>query len=744
VPKAGTTDDFTLANSDGRNKYGLMAMRGRNGRVFSIEDAQTILNRQLSMGEITEAELPASIEQVWSADDWSLGIGGVVHRKDPRKVASSKKVDTSEPGVIRLARALRTSTLDSAPNNYEPSGFALAPYDTGGASALNPELWAFVGRDLYSGGDDDWTLETEPQAVDVYYQNGVQFDRWVVATARYGGTDAPDVAMVYIYKDPSLANWVLSTSTSGRFKYMVVARNGVGDPVLWGANHIFDTGLTLSGAHNNSTTTIICSADPTATIAVNDILIVGAAGSQERMLVTAVTNPNLTVVRAYGDTAVSYAGADKIYLYQPHVLKNSVDPTNSGSWATATTIGEDDQPITGLAVDGDSPTLFIAKTDGIYSHGFDANGDVVTSNLTPEFRQFGHTGNFHGIYTWNGHVLLPVGTGGLLDMDIASGVIRDISLSLLAPEQTNLHGRVVALHGDPTNLFMLVKDTTDEKLHLVLAKLVSFNGETEFRYYVLQEMGTGGVIDLDQCTLMVDTSLSDHRRVWVGFTEAGVNETPHFYPFGRVGDDQTDGFTDDTDAEIITVEFDKNLPNVPMHVSKIELGTKNLLSGVRQIAVDHRFDREVDASGNEVWTTGPIFNQSPLQELDIPHGSGAKLMELRLRPYLSSVGAIGPEVTSVRVTWQIQPNPRKLIPMRVYLADGQLKLNGSVGGRPQKTLAQLNVWNEEPNDLVLGTPNKDDDRRVLFLPGSLKVKELHLEAGRRPEYEASFTLVEVS
>ena len=237
MSKAGTTDDFTLSEFDGGNKFGLMTARPRSGhRPFSIDDARTILNRQLAMGELTEAELPAEIEQVWSMDDWSLGIGGVVHRKDPRKAAITKKVDISEPGIIRLARAIRDTTLSASPNSFEPSGFAIASRDTAG---LTSELWAFIGRDVYSGGDDNWTLEAEPQAVDVYYQNGVQYQRWVVASARYGGSDCDDCAMPYIYKDPQTAAWTLSTLTAGRFKYFAKAKNAQGDDILWGANHIF-------------------------------------------------------------------------------------------------------------------------------------------------------------------------------------------------------------------------------------------------------------------------------------------------------------------------------------------------------------------------------------------------------------------------------------------------------------------------------------------------------------------------
>ena len=750
MPKAGVTDDFTLSEFDGGNKFGLMSARARGRRTFSIDDARTILNRQLAMGELTEAELPAEIEQVWSADDWSLGIGGIVARNDPKKVAITTKVDTSEAGVIRLSREIFSTINNSDPDQFEPSGFALAPFDTGGTSALNPELWSFQGRDVYSGGSNTWVKETQPQDLDVYYQNGVQYGKWAVASARYGGSELADVAMPYIFKSPDAADWVVSSLTAGRFKYFVKARNVNGNEILWGGNHLFDTSLTLSGDHDSSDTTLTMSADPTGTIAANDIVLMGAAGAQELMLVISISTTQLTVVRGYGTAASDPAGGEKIYLYQPHVIKSSVEPTNAGSWDSGTKIGEDDQPITGLAVDGDSSTLFVTKTDGVYSHGFDENDNVVTINLTTEFRQFGYTGNFHNIYAWNGHILLPMGGGGLLDMDIASGVIRDISMSVLAPNQRQLHGRVLAMHGDPTNLFMLILDTTSPKLHLVLAQLVTFGGLTEFRYHVLQEVGAGQGLADEQCVLMIDTHLSNHRRVWIGFTETGVSVRPKFYAFGRLstaeGGDNTDRYHADTDAEFITVEFDKNLPNVPMHVSSIEMGTRNLPGtggAIGKIDTEFRMDRAVDGSGNAIYLEGPSFSLSPLQEAIFPHGTAGKVLELKIKPSIDTIDTQSPEIISIRVKWQIQPDPRKLIPMKVYIADGQLKLNGTVGGRPRKLLAQLVKWDSEPTDLVLGTPNDDPDRSVLFLPGTLKVREVGTEFGRRPEYEASFMLVEV-
>jgi hypothetical protein len=100
---------------------------------------------------------------------------------------------------------------------------------------------------------------------------------------------------------------------------------------------------------------------------VDDIILVGALAAQETMLVTAASGSNLTVVRGYGCTARAHSSGAIISLYQPHVIKSSSDPSNAGSWSTAVEIGNDDSPITGIVVDGDTDTILVTKTNGIYS-----------------------------------------------------------------------------------------------------------------------------------------------------------------------------------------------------------------------------------------------------------------------------------------------------------------------------------------------------------------------------------------
>ena len=744
MPAPNVTHDIVLEEYDGGNRTGFMLKRDKDGlRDFSVRDAETIRPRTLTMGEMTQAEFPPQLEVVWYEEDWSLGLGGKNHRLDSKRVQTTQKMDLSEPGVMQPARELRSSTLSSAPDKYYPSGFAIAPNDaTPGTSGINMQTWAFVGRDVYSGGDDNWTLETEPQNLDVYYRNGIQFRQYVIAPAHYAGTDVQDCAMPYIYKDPNTATWTASSLTAGRFKFLAKARDNGGQEVLWGANHIFYSGRTVSGSHSDSDTTLTLSGDPTATVSVNDLVMIGAAGSQEICLVTAVSSsdPHLTVIRGYGVAAQSLSGGEKVYLYQPHVIKSTTTPENStGSWSTPVKIGQDDQPITGLVADRDSDEIIVTKTDGVWSYSYDQFGRLIERNLTPEFRQQQHTGNFLGAYAWNKHVLLPTGAGGLLDFDLATRNIKDISFKITASETTAYHGTVLALHGDSQYLFMLLKDNSSQLIYLLQGKYISHEGASDFRWSTVAQIGAGAAITDAQSGLMVESALNDHRRVWLGFTEASVNEVPRFYPFGDISDDQTDGFTNDTTdpPQAITVRMDWNLPRVPKHISKVEVGSKNLLpSAGRHIKFERRLD-EVE------WELGDYATESPIQELTVPHGTSGKIMEMRITFSQSSISTTNPQLLYFRVTAQIHPNPQRLYPFTVSISDDNRMLNGGTESRSKRNLELLRSWNSSPADVTLFTPDSDDGIAVVFLPGTLKITQTAHEVGRRPEYEASFVLAEV-
>jgi len=737
MPTAGVTHDITIEESDNRNRRGFMLVRDRRGRRnWQIRDGQSIAPRQLTMGELSQAEFPAELELIWYQDNWQGGIGGVNQKLHPNRLASALKIDASDYGALRLGRQVKATTVSgTSPDQFNPSGFAL----TQGVSNNNMLLWAFIGSRIYYGGDDNWTHSSEPNNIACFYKNAVQYGTDAIAPGWASSTELLNAPVPYIFKQPDTSTWTLSTltTTGGAFKYFAKARNSAGNEVIWGGHAIIDSGININGSHNTSTTTIACVSDPTSAIAVNDIIACGEPGSRELMLVTATSSSNLTVVREYGTDALTFSGTStNIYLYQPHVLRSSTDFDNSGSWSSAVTIGQDDQPITGLVVDGDTDTLIITKTDGLYSYTTD--GQV--RNLTPLFRQFGHTGNFEGVYAWNNHIFLPLGYGGLLDFSFETATIKDISFKLTAPEETDLHGVVLAMHGDPQNLFMALKHKTANTVYILRGQEITIGDETALRWQNIASLGAGAAITDARTGLMIDTSLSDHRRVWTGITESSVDTLPAFIPFETT--DQTDGFTADTDAEAVTVKFDAGLPRVEKRFGEIEIESANLSQAVREIAVDYRLD------GVSTWSTLQTATISPFQTLEFPGGTAGMVLELRFRPKGSSVTTTSPEMLSFRVKMQLRPTAAKLMAVTVYLAEKQILLNGAVGGKPKGDLFQLREWNDGAGDLVLSTPDQGksglgNDRKVLFLPGSLIEREMSFERGRGSEYHVSFTLAEV-
>jgi hypothetical protein len=742
MPRAGITHDITIRSYDRTIHRGFMLTRDRNGtRAFRRRDAQTIRPRILSMGELTHAELPPELELTWFQEDWSLGIGGVTDRLDPKKLSMTNKMDSSVQGVLRPAREATLTAIQSGetPNNYRPSGFAVVPMTTA-ASAINYDLWMFLGRDVYKWAvsSEDWSRETEPLAADVYYKNAVIFGTYAVAPGGYAGSDLTDCAAPYIYKNAADANWTSSTITAGRFRYMAVGRNSSGDEILWGGNHIFKTARTVDEALDASETDVTLDANASGHVAVNDIIVVDALGDQETMLVTGVSSAVLTVVRGYGCTAVEHDSGAIVSLYQPHVIKSSADASNTGSWSTAVTIGTDDAPITGLVFDRDTDTLLITKTDGLYSYASD--GQV--RNLATLFRQFGHSQNFVGAYPWNGHVLLPVGAGGLLDFDYASGTIKDISLSVLAPEQSDLHGKIVAMHGDPTSLFVLLKAATTNHYYVLQGQEVAHEGVSEFRWHILAKLGAAGTLYENRTALLVDTSRSGRRRLWIGYEENSVSSMPYFIAFGTVGDDDDDGFTNDTDAYATTTQWDANLPRVDKRYEEVEVQTRNLGAGGRTVKVEY----QLNGDGN--WNTLDTIALSPFATVKFPEGTTGKLIELRFTPALTSVGTTAAEILSFRVKAQLRPDPAKIYEVTIYIADEMQLLNGAIASTARNDLAQVRDWNEAATELILHVPaalqrSRRAEHEVVFLPGTLQEREVGLENGRHPEMALSFQLAEV-
>ena len=749
MPKSGVTHDLVIEDHDTRHRRGFMYARARGGRrPFDSREAQPVAPRQLTMGELTHAEDPPTISLTLFMDTWIKGIGGKDWRttEDRGKLADSTNIETYPHGTLRPGRDITATTVSAnhPGAGYGASGFAVATNDaTPGTAGIENELWAFVESRVFYGGDNNWTSSSTPLDVDVLYKNGVRFGKWVVAPGWNSFTDVVDSPMPYIYKDPTTATWTSSTELEGRFKFFAVARNNAGQEILWGGHNIADTNINVNGTHNDSTTTLNTTADPRSAISVGDLILCGnpsngAAQSQEIMLVTATGASSLTVVRGYGVAAQAYSGtATNIYLYQPHVIRSSADPSNSGSWSSATAIGDQNAPITGLLVDEDTDTLLIAKTDGLWQQYYEPledGGRLFLRNLTIQFRDQNHPNNFLGLYSWNKRVLLPLGGGGLMEYSVSSGEARDISFRLTADELTELHGRVLAITSNSETVYIALKDASVETIYILAGNLVTVEGNTDWSWAKVTEISaaTDQTFTDNRTTLWYDSVFDDHSRVWLGYTESGASATPKFLPV-RTGD-KSDTYT--TSGEAVLLRYDASLPRISKHFSRMEVESKNLGAGGRQWTFSYRLD------GETTYTAWNAVTVSPLQTLEFPTGVSGKIIQIKAEPSQTSASATPPELVSIRLISQIHPDPTKVYPVSLYLADHQSLLNGAEGGRVKGDLAQLETWNAGASDVTLHTPD-GESKSVIFMPGSMTKQESYKETGRRSEFRVNFLLAEV-
>lgn len=509
---------------------------------------------------------------------------------------------------------------------------------------------------------------------------------------------------------------------------------------------------TLSTA---TSTTFGVTAAPATNLTAGDVIRVDS----ELMLVTVVSDtptnhPYVTVVRGYrGSVAAVHNTAVNIYKMteNSHHIRSTINPTGIANWSSGVEIGDASSEITALI--GVDTLLYIFKTDGIYSYD---GTDVV--ELRPEFKAQVHPEQFRGAFAWNDRILLPLHGGGMLELDTSDNTIRDISFSLVAPDQTQFHGQIAAMHGGPTHLYLLVLDPTTgaDKYHLLMAQFITISGTTDYRWHHLGEIAYTTGTDFRHAALMLEASTGhqddhEHHRLLVGIentggsTGTGSDRNPHFYAHDT--HDVDHDYTNDS-TEAITVRWDGNLPKVDKQFSSITCRSDNVGSrggSNHYIEVKYRVD-----GGSWTYVTGTNTTSTlttSTQMISFASGITGKVLELKfILVRKTSDNNTTPKMLDFTVTAQLRPVAVKTIPLTMHLADHQRLLNGALGGTPKSDLAQLRTWNAQAAEVTLEMPSGPSgttSRTCVFLPGVMREEEIAHEAGRRSEYAVTVLLAEV-
>lgn len=389
--------------SIGGTDLGYMLSRDSNGRrSYQVRDAQTIAARFLSTEQLTQAQLPPDLESIFFQDNWRSGIGGLRDRKHPRFLANSTKIDISEEGVIKLARNTVANTVDSNPDEYVPSGFVVSA----------TQLWAFIGRDVYSWDftNKNWDIQTEPVGAARLYRNGVPFagtlyvPGWSDDAGSGGSFVAADEPVSYLYKTPSAAQWSVIT-TSGQTldgcKHMAVANQ-----VLWGGYwaSAADSTLNVDGPAFGAVSSVgSTSAETSVTLSHttpvgnNRLLIVTVVGNRvgdgeapSGVTYNAVAMTNVaaaSVVNGDMDISIWYLvapaeGSNDIVVTWPNIHnQHAIGGTSFNGVDQSTPIEN------GNTATGSSTSPSVAVTTDVRDWAVDVLGYVSTSSATVDSSQ---------------------------------------------------------------------------------------------------------------------------------------------------------------------------------------------------------------------------------------------------------------------------------------------------------------------------------------------------------------------
>ena len=651
-------------------------------------------------------------------------------------VSSITTTHTTPAGTNRCL-IVGVSVYDPSGTNAEPTGityngsqdFTKITEDYQGS--LNSSLWRLVAPATESsGGADDnnavvISFAGSRESITIGFTSWTNVDQTspvgTGVTAKSSGTTTPTVNVSATKGGVVVDNVAASAAVTGTGASQTQRWNGNPSGSLEAGTGSSEpagsTDATVTMSHtissaawvtcaveinpnlSTSDTTLVTASDPSSAFSAGDVLRIDS----ELMLVSATSSTTLTVVRGYrGTVAAAHEGLVDIYeiTENVHHIRSTTDGTSAANWSSAVEVGDSSAPITALL--GSESELIICKTDGIYKY----DGNVT--ELRPELATMRHPDNFRGAFMWNDKALLPLGGGGLWEYDTRSGVISDLSFDRTTPSDDRFFtsGEVVAMHGNPNRLFVLIHErrTGIARYHLLGGDYVTVSGTTDFRWSHLASVDYSTATDIDHAAMMAESTPSGtniHRRVLFGVESTGSASTyskPYFYP--DEGDDDAN-FSNDGDEEAITVEFDFNLPRVDKLFSSIDFTTANCGSGTN----DH--DIEVQYS-----IDGAAYADVSASKLDF----------------------------TIRA--QLRPKALKYIPVQFYVADHVRNLKGAVYSSYKGDLDQLRTWSNQAAEVTLTDPN-GTSRDVIFLPGRSKEEEVSFENQRRPEIVFSALLLDV-
>ena len=684
--------------------------------------ATTSITLSHTTGAITDRVLMVGVSASGASGANRIPSGVTYNSVDMTKVGDATNSTTS----ASLWRLINPAT--GANNVVVTFGSATTNCVVGAVTFRNAHQTTVVGTAATATGTGTAT------SVDVATTKGGMVIDCVAAIGGVSSTPGANQTERYDAITTSGANEMVGTGTTEEATSTTITMSEtLNSSAAWamvGVEIISDTTAT--------DTTIITSSSPESSLSAGDVIRIDS----ELMLVLGADNsgPSIGVIRGYRGTiaTVTYANRD-IYTMthnKHHIRYSTADPTSPSDWGGGITIGDGAFPITALV--GDGHTLIVCKTNGVWGY----YPDGTTQNLTPEFAAMAHPDNFKGAFNWNGRIILPVGTGGM--RELVGGVIRDISLKNYMPEETEFHGRVVAVDGDPDTLFILVHEAGSTKYHLLMALYQEFQGRQDYRWHHIGAVSYTTATDEDHAVLFsegVPSGTSAHHRIWVGIESTGSNVLPSFYPLAYP-DDAELRFADGSDQEAETVDWDANLPEVESLFSKLEVNSKNCGSE----GSHHYIEVKISIDGASYdWITGAQGSSkitTDNQTFVLPDEKTGKRIRLKFLFERGTTTTVSPELRDFTLFAHLRPDAVNVLPLDVLLDDDMMLGSGALSSSQKGDLSQIRTWADQSAEVTVVDPEQTS-RDYVFMRQTLTVDEVSKEPGRRPAFRVRVNLIQV-
>ena len=462
-----------------------------------------------TQGALTVSEQDPLVDFTWAQDDWSDGALRPYYREGDRRYALAKGVDARWEGVLSLGMEV-SETLDyiirgmgcevsGDENKWTVSGTAgtlsrqsttkhegsyaykyvvttantedsyvyqdLANYAVFQSKSITVGVWVKTGTlgssyapNLYindgvgtssgtaiTASDTDWTFTSVTRTIDASATR-VRIilgddDAASGSTACTFYFDALSIQVGTVGGDEPCVGMAVHDDKIYHAQGQAITRWSENDDV-WEAVYIH------------------ASADTTDIIHFNDAIYVAFGLSNAYIYGSALswTVSTLSSAIKYAKYfAVARNSAGNLALWKTetvNTMKSATDATNSGSWASAYTIGSEDRPITKLHSAFD--TILVGKTDGLWIYNRTYAGTSSAENafapVSTEWDKGVHSANFSVGEEWHGNFYTTASTQSLIRW--SPGSVQDITNLFVAPRIPGYGGEVKALVASPHELWV--------------------------------------------------------------------------------------------------------------------------------------------------------------------------------------------------------------------------------------------------------------------------------------------------